>query len=110
MVGAAAVGAAAVGAAAVGAAAVGAAAVGAAAVGAAAVGAAAVGAAVVGAEVSVGAAEAFSAMTLEVPNGVSARATATTRATETAGYATTALSRRLRVGPMLMCFTGNFLG
>jgi hypothetical protein len=71
---------------------------------------AAVGAIVPGAEVTVGAVEALSAMTLEVPNGVSARATTTARATETAGYATTARSRRLRVGPMLMCFTGNFLG
>jgi hypothetical protein len=64
----------------------------------------------VGAAVSVGTAKGVRAMTFEGPKGVSTRATDTTRASETAGYATIALSRRRLAGPVLMCFTGNFLG
>jgi hypothetical protein len=45
------------------------------------------------AAVSVGVGVASSAMTCEVPNGFRTRASATTRATETAGYATTARRR-----------------
>ena len=64
----------------------------------------------VGAVVSVGVAAAARAMTCEGPNGVRARATAATRATETAGYATTARRRKRRAGPLLLFFTGNSLG
>jgi hypothetical protein len=94
----------------VGAAVVGAAVVGAAVVGAAVVGAAVVGATVVGAVVAVGVVGASSAMTREGPNGVSARAMETTKAAETAGYATTARRRMRRAGLLLTWFTGSSLG
>jgi len=53
---------------------------------------------------------AASAMTCEGPNEVKARATTATRATVTDGYATAALRRMRRIGPLLMRFTGIFLG
>lgn len=74
------------------------------------VGAVVVGAVVVGAEVSVGVARAASAIPCVAPKGVKMRATETTRATGTAGYATTARRRYRRVGPLLMRFTGTLWG
>jgi hypothetical protein len=76
------------------------------------------GAAMVGAEVAVvgllfvvGGAVGGRAMTLEGPNGVSARAIETTRATVTAGYATTARTRTWRVLSLFMLFTfGSSVG
>jgi hypothetical protein len=58
----------------------------------------------------VGVVEAVSAMTFEEPNGVSARATETTRATVTAGYAKTARRRMWRTLSLSLHFTDNSLG
>jgi hypothetical protein len=51
-----------------------------------------------------------SAITCDAPNGVSARATATTAATETAGYAATARPRIRRELSLSMHFTGDSRG
>jgi len=63
-----------------------------------------------GAVVSIGIDEAASATTCGGPNGVKARATETTRATERAGYATTERSRIRRALSLFVRFTGNSLG
>jgi hypothetical protein len=60
-----------------------------------------------GATVSVGAVAATSAMTRVEPNGVRARAIETTRASVTAGYATTARARTWRALSLFKLF--NFL-
>jgi len=59
----------------------------------------------VGAAVAAGGTGAVSAMTFEGPNGISARATETTRATVTAGYATTARTRTWRALSLVKVFT-----
>jgi hypothetical protein len=60
---------------------------------------------VVGLLFVVGGAVGGRAMTLEGPNGVSARAIETTRATVTAGYATTARTRTWRALSLFKLFT-----
>jgi len=57
----------------------------------------------------VGVGGATSAMTGVVPRGVRARATETMRATETAGYATTALRRMRRAVTLFIWLTGSSL-
>jgi len=62
---------------------------------------------VLGAAVSVAVAAAASVMICGGPNGVNARATATTRVAETAGYATKRRMRIRRTSSLFMRGTGN---